>query len=105
MDPKKRKRLASKGWTVGSAQDLLELSDEEMQIVEMKATLIAAVRIRRERKGITQAELAKKIGSSMSRISKLENGASEISFKLALRALIALGVSKKKIGETILRAT
>lgn len=104
MDPKKRKKLEGKGWTVGSAQDLLGLSDEEMQIVEMKAALIAAVRKCRERKGITQTDLAKKIGSSVSRISKLENGSPDISFELVLRALIALGVSKKKIGETILRA-
>ena len=104
MDPKKRKKLEGKGWTVGSAQDLLGLSDEEMQIVEMKAALIAAVRTCRERKGITQTDLAKKIGSSVARISKLENGSPDISFELVLRALIALGVSKKKIGETILRA-
>lgn len=104
MDPKKRKKLEGKGWTVGSAQDLLRLSDEEMQIVEMKAALIAAVRKCRERKDITQTDLTKQIGSSVSRISKLENGSPDISFELVLRALIALGVSKKKIGETILRA-
>lgn len=37
MDTDKRKRLEAAGWTVGSVQDLLELSPEEAEAVERRA--------------------------------------------------------------------
>lgn len=36
MDPKKKKRLEDAGWKFGSVQEFLELSDEDMTLVESK---------------------------------------------------------------------
>lgn len=38
MDSKKKK-LQSKGWTVGNASDFLELSPEEVRYIELKLAL------------------------------------------------------------------
>lgn len=59
----------------------------------MKAELIKAVRIRRERLGWTQAELARCLGSSPSRVCKLEVGDRSVSLDLVARALAVMGVS------------
>jgi len=55
MDAKKRKRLAAKGWKVGTVQEALGLADEEMALVEMKLALSDAIRSLRDRKKVTQA--------------------------------------------------
>jgi hypothetical protein len=67
MDEAKRARLEEAGWKVGSAAEFLELSDDEAAFVELKLGLSEALRERRTRQGLTQVELAKRIGSSQSR--------------------------------------
>ena len=39
MRTKKRKRLETAGWKVGSAKDFLDLTTEEGAVVELKLTL------------------------------------------------------------------
>jgi hypothetical protein len=39
MDKLKKQRLERAGWTVGSARDFLELSDEETALVEIELEL------------------------------------------------------------------
>lgn len=67
----------------------------------MHAALSSAVRRRRMAAGISQARLAKLTGSGSSRITKLENGAPQCSFELAIRALLALGATRKEIGTVL----
>ena len=56
---------------------------------------------RRARKKLTQAELAKAIESSQSRVAKMEAGDPTVSIDLLVKSLLALGVSKKELGRTI----
>ena len=44
MKTPKLERLQAVGWKVGSAQDFLQLSDEEAQLVAIKLALISAVK-------------------------------------------------------------
>ena len=101
MKRNKRARLESKGWRIGSAEEFLGLSDEEAAFIEMKLALSAKLKQRRERKRMTQAELAKLVRSSQSRVAKMEAGDPSVSMDLLVKSLLALGVSKKELGRSI----
>lgn len=91
MDPEKKKRIEAAGWKVGDAADFLELTDVERQIVEVRLALSRAVRAAPEAKGWTQGELAKAIGSSQSRVAKIESTSQDVTVDLMLRALFTVG--------------
>jgi len=97
----KRTRLESKGWKIGSADEFLDLSDEEAAYIEMKLALSEKLKQRRQRKRMTQAELAKLVSSSQSRVAKMEAGDPSVSIDLLVKSLLALGVSKKELGRSI----
>ena len=101
MDKRKKERLAKKGWKTGSVAEFLNLSAEESAYVEMKLALSEKLRERRRRKKLTQAELARAIESSQSRVAKMEAGDPTVSIDLLVKSLLALGVSKKELGRTI----
>ena len=101
MKQSKRAKLESKGWKIGSAEDFLGLSAEESAYIEMKLALSEKLKQRRERKRMTQAELAKLVSSSQSRVAKMEAGDPSVSIDLLVKSLLALGVSKKEIGRSI----
>jgi transcriptional regulator with XRE-family HTH domain len=73
----------------------------EMALIEVKVRLIEALRRAREDSGITQGELAKRIGSSQSRMAKLESASPDVSLDLICKALLAMGVSRQGIGKAI----
>jgi DNA-binding XRE family transcriptional regulator len=101
MDKDKQARLARKGWKVGSAVDFLDLSPEESAYVEMKLALSTALRERRRQNQLTQADLARVIASSQSRVAKMEAGDPTVSIDLLVKSLLALGVSRKELARTI----
>ena len=39
MNPEKKKKLEAKGWKVGSADEFLQLTPEEVEYIESKLTL------------------------------------------------------------------
>ena len=89
MSKMHRERLEKAGWKVGNAAEFLELSDVEAALVEAKLALGDAVRALRQRSHLSQEELAKRMGSSQSRVAKLENHDAEVSLDLQLRAVFA----------------
>ena len=97
MNRLKRKRLASKGWKAGTVQDFLELSNEEAAYIELKLDLAKNLQKKRRTLKITQTGLAKRLGSSQSRIAKMEAGDPSVSVDLLIRSLLALGVSKQSL--------
>ena len=101
MDANKRKKLEQAGWQSGSAEDFLGLSPEEASYVEMKLALSKGLKRRRSRKGMTQASLAKRIGSSQSRIAKAEASDPSVSVDLLVRALFATGASVSDLSRLI----
>jgi hypothetical protein len=101
MDSKKKKKLESKGWAVGSTSDFLELTPEEVRFIELKLALSASLKAERLKQGITQVELARLMGSSQSRVAKMEAGDPSVSVDLLLKALLLLGLTKKQLSRII----
>ncbi len=101
MDKKKRKQLEEKGFRVGSAADFLELTPEEEAYIDIRLDISNMVKSQRSKRGWTQEQLARAIGSSQSRIAKLEGGDPGISMDLMIKALLRLGTSKKQIGKLL----
>ena len=101
MRTTKKKRLEKAGWAVGTADEFLGLSPEESKIVEMKLTLGDSLRRHRIRRHWTQLDLARKLGSSQSRVAKLETGALGVTLDLLFRALFATGVSTEEIAREL----
>jgi len=103
MDDRKRKRLEARGWKVGSAKDVLGLSDEEEAYIELRLKLAEGLKARRVGKGLTQIQLAKVMQSSQSRVAKMEAGDPTVSLDLLVRSLLALGASSSELAKIIAR--
>ena len=103
MDVKKRKRLEAAGWTVGDATAFLKLTPEEAALVEIRLALSQTLRERRLGAGLTQLAFAKQLGSSQSRVAKLEAGDASVSLELLIRALLIVGASRKEIAHALAR--
>jgi hypothetical protein len=80
MKTDKLKRLQAVGWKVGSAEDFLQLNEEEARLVALK---------------LSQIDLAQRMKSSQSRIAKIEAGDPSVSLDLIVRALIASGATTR----------
>jgi predicted XRE-type DNA-binding protein len=93
----KRRRLEARGWKVGTVRSFLRLTAEEAAYVELKVRLAMGVREWRRRRNLTQAELAKRLQSSQSRIAKLEAGDPSVSLDLLIRSLLTLGASRREL--------
>lgn len=97
MKTDKLERLQAVGWKVGSAEDFLQLSDEEARLVTLKLSLISAVKKSRIKRKLSQIDLAQRMRSSQSRIAKIEAGDPSVSLDLIVRALIASGANTHDI--------
>jgi DNA-binding XRE family transcriptional regulator len=94
-------RLEAQGWKVGDVKDFLGLSAEEMAYIEIKLSLSQSVREIRKRKKLTQEQTANIIGSSQSRVAKIEAGDPSVSIDLQIKSLLALGASKEDLAQAI----
>jgi helix-turn-helix protein len=103
MDRRKQRRLAGAGWRVGSAAGFLGLTAEEAALVEMKLRLSRALRARRTALNLSQVALAKRLGSSQSRVAKMEAADRTVSTDLLLRALLALGATPRDVANAVQR--
>jgi DNA-binding XRE family transcriptional regulator len=97
MNTAKRKRLESKGWKVGTANEFLNLSPEESAYVELKLALSKILQETRRENELTQEQLARLLKSSQSRVAKMELGDPSVSLDLLVRSLLALGMSRKNL--------
>lgn len=103
MNISKKARLRRDGWIIGDAAEFLELTPQEAQFIELKLALAAGVRQRREELGITQAALAEQLGSSQSRIAKMEAADRSVTVDLIVRSLLAIGATPGEIAKLIKR--
>lgn len=101
MDKAKAVRLRKAGWKIGTAQEFLALSDEESALIEMKLALARSIKTRRESQRLTQTELAKQLGSSQSRVAKMEAADPSVSLELLVQAMLKLGASRQEVGRAI----
>jgi hypothetical protein len=101
MKRSKSARLQAAGWKVGTAKELLGLSDEEAALIEVKLALAVYLKSRRTAIGLSQTELAKRLGSSQSRVAKLESADPSVSIDLLVRSLLALGATRQEVGRAV----
>ena len=93
MHQDKKTKLEAAGWTVGTAEELLDLTPEESEYIELRLRLGDAVKKLRKQSHLTQAQLANLMGSSQSRVAKAEAADSSVSLDLLIRSLLAMGAS------------
>jgi len=105
MKKAKTQRLKKAGWKVGTAKDFLGLTDEEAALIEMKLALARSLRERRLAHDLTQDDVAKQLGSSQSRVAKMEAADATVSMELLVRSLLLLGASRQEVGRIIGRKT
>ena len=97
----KRKRPDEAGWTAGSAREFLGLSEAETGFIELKLGLSGSLRERRRGLRLSQANLAKRLRCSASRVAKMEAGDPSVSLDLLVRSLLVLGASSEDIARAI----
>jgi len=97
----KKKRLLARGWKLGNAAEFLGLTVQEELLVAVRLQLAQSLRRRREARQLTQQQLAKAMGSSQSRVAKMEAGDPSVALDLLVRSLLALGVTPRALGKTI----
>jgi DNA-binding XRE family transcriptional regulator len=101
MKPDKQKRFEAAGFKVGTADDFLKLTAAESELVTLRLSLAHDVRRRRIARHFTQADLARRLGSSQSRIAKLEAAEPDVSLDLLFRAMFATGAKRSEVGRVI----
>ena len=97
----KRQKLEAAGWKIGTTADFLQLSSEEVELIEIRLSLSKSLKQLRKDKQLSQQELAKDISSSQSRVAKMEAGDPSVSIDLLIRSLLALGAARKDIALAI----
>jgi DNA-binding XRE family transcriptional regulator len=101
MDKATKERLRKAGFVETTVSEFLGLTPEEEALVETRVALTRKLRQVREEKGLTQAQLARLIGSSQSRVAKMEATDRTVSLDLMIRTLFQLGLSPKQVGRAL----
>ena len=101
MRATKEKRLNRAGWHVGDVKEFLGLDELESQFIEIKVALARLLRATRTRRRLTQLELAVRIGSSQSRVAKLEAGDPTVSVDLLVWSLLAVGAKPDELAKAV----
>lgn len=103
MNTKTRKKLEAAGWTTGDTKDFLELTDAEAEFIEMKRALAQDLRARRLERCLNQTQVAHILGSSQSRVAKMEAADPSVSIDLLVKSLLKLGAARKELATTLSR--
>ena len=104
MKKAKQSQFEKAGWKVGSTTQFLNLTPDEEAFLDLKVALAESLRKRREKRHLTQADLAKLLRSSQSRVAKMEASDPTVSLDLLIRSLLALGTSPEELARIIRRA-
>jgi predicted XRE-type DNA-binding protein len=105
MDPDRKRRLEAAGFTFGTVGQLFGLTQAEEELVEMKVALAEAIRERREERSLSQADLARLIGTGQARVSKLERTSESTSLDTLVRCMLVLGATRQDLANAIAHPT
>lgn len=101
MDTARRERLEEAGFRVGTVADFLGLTPEENELVEIGVALSVAFKKQCRGSRLSQAEIAERIGSTESRVAKMEAGDPHASLGLLIKALVTLGMTRGELADVI----
>ena len=77
----------------GAVEDALA----QLRMVELKVVLAQNLRHKRQERNLTQEQVALRLGSSQSRVAKMEASDPSVSMDLLVRTLLALGTTRKEL--------
>jgi transcriptional regulator with XRE-family HTH domain len=101
MDPERRRELEAQGYVVTTAAEWLGLSQAESDYIRITLDLRHLIRFARERAGLTQAQAARKLKSSQSRVSKMESGDPSVSLDLLVTSALTLGATRQEVAAAV----
>jgi predicted XRE-type DNA-binding protein len=101
MDNKKRKVLEAAGFHVTDAAEWLGLSNEEKAIVDMRIKFAMEIERVCKDRGITQKELAERIGTRQSGVARMLNYPARVTLDSLIRTLLTLGATPRRIAALI----
>jgi DNA-binding XRE family transcriptional regulator len=96
-------QIEAKGFSVTTAKDFLSLTPEDELIIEIRLALSHLLVDRRRKLGMSQTAIAKRIGSSQSRMARVENNDPSVSTDLLIKALAATGATIDDVSMAISR--
>ena len=100
MKAKKQTKPMS-NWVETSAQEFLGISDTDAAVIEVRLSLALALKDFRTASRMTQAEAAKRLGSSQSRVAKMEAADPSVTIDLLIRGLLKFGADMEDIAQFI----
>ncbi len=101
MKVSKKRRLETAGWKETSVKEFLNLSEADMQYIEIKLALSRRLRELREKRHLTQTKAATLLKTSQSRLARMEAGDPSVSLDLLVRGLFALGATREELAEAV----
>jgi len=101
MKVSKKRRLEAAGWKETSVKEFLNLSEADMQYIEIKLALSRRLRELREKRHLTQTKAATLLKTSQSRLARMEAGDPSVSLDLLVRGLFALGATRQELAEAV----
>ena len=85
----------------GSVKDFLDLSDADIEYIELRRALSRLLKEVRQKLHLTQVQVAARLRTSQSRLAKMEKADPTVSSDLLLRSLFQLGLTRKKLARAI----
>ena len=105
MTKEKIKKLEAMGFKVTTTKEWLQLSVEEEKVIEMRVALAAELEKMRKESGLTQAQLAKKLGTKQSGVARMINNPDTATIDNLIKAMVAMGASVGRIAACLLLCT
>jgi transcriptional regulator with XRE-family HTH domain len=101
MKRKKREQLRAHGWIETTVEEFLGLTAAELAYIDLKIALSDEIRKKRKNMNLTQMDFAEQIGSSQSRVAKMEASDPTVSLDLLIRSLLALDNRLNSLADVI----
>jgi DNA-binding XRE family transcriptional regulator len=101
MNAQVKARLAAAGFVETNVQELFGLTSEENELIETRIVLSRLIKQLRQAAHVTQADVAKRIGSDQARIAKAEKNDPSVSIELMFRVAYALGAKRKQVAHAL----
>jgi len=89
MDQAKKEKLESQGWQVGTAAEFLNLTSEDLLIIEIKLALARRLEERQKENALSAID------------SRQQTSEHPVSIDQLIRDIIATGASPQEIGQLI----
>ena len=99
LSAEKTARIKAMGARVTTVEEWLDLTAEEVAIIDMKIRLGEELKAQRKHKRLSQEKVARLLKTSQGRVSKMEKG--QASLEQLFGSVLALGGSRRRLARAI----